>query len=431
MDMVTQVTEKINGVFSDEYLDKLADETGFIRRKRKIMARQFLEKIIVLTMSTPHVSLEDLVAEFESPDLKISKPAIHKKFNPKTVEFTQKVLQSLLEGVFNEHRMGLEILPKIHDVIIGDSSKIRLSDLLKTHFPDQRNSEAASVKIQAVMNVLDNQLKSLEITGAREPDQGYKKYLDYIQENDLWIGDLGYFSLSSFNKIVEKKAFFLSRYFRRTQLYDPISSEKINLRQVLAQSTEASLSFSVRLGSGGIICRCVAVRLSEKEYEKRLRNLKEKSRKDPREKLKREDVLNLWSILVTNLTEPLDPFLLWKLYMLRWQIELLFKMMKTFLNLRAVETANPYRSMVSIYASLMTMTLLTLVTMTLPDQEVSLYKACKWFTRHMGLFFEYIHDQKQLPVIWLREKISRFGRKEARKKRPSTRQILGWRAQYA
>lgn len=431
MDMITQVIEKINTTFNDDYLNKLAYETGFIRRKRKIMARLFLEKIISVFLSTPDASLEYFASAFADQNLIVSKPALHKKFNPQTVKFTEQILEFLLKDVFNKHPLGLKVLPEINNIIVGDSSIIRLSDALKGHFPAQRNAKSASIKIQAVMNVLDNQIKSLEITSAREPDQGYKKYLDYVQGNDLWIGDLGYFALASFKTICEKGAFFLSRYFRRTTLYDESGTKPINLRQQLTEAGEDQVELTVKLGSKGVVCRCIALRLSEKDYEKRLKNLKEKSRRSSRKSFKAGDVLNQWTILVTNLPQRLEATDLWKLYRLRWQIELLFKMMKTFLNLRAVKTVNSHRTMVSIHVSLMVMTLLTLVTMTIPDREVSLYKACRWFTRHIDSFLQSLGRQTETMIIGMREKIKRFCCKETRKKRLSTRQILAWETKYA
>src|ERR1700733_12264171 len=99
-----------------------------------------------------------------------------------------------------------------------------------------------------------------------------------------------------------------------------------------------------------------------------------------------------------------------------WDIELLFKLMKTFLHLRKVEQTNYYRAMISIYSSLIALILLIGITMTIHDQEISLYKACKIFIKHIEWFFEYPDDQKIRLIFRLREKICQFAGKEARKK---------------
>ena len=426
MDMVTQVMDKINDVFNDDYLNSLADETGFIRRKRKIMPRKFLENIVMATLAHPQSSLEDLAADFENEKESVTKQALHKKFNSNTLEFIQAVLESLLKEVLTTDKFSLKAMPCVNRLIVGDSSKVSLKQSLHTEFPGLRN-QGAALKIQSIMSLLDNQIKSLEITPATEPDQSYRKHWRFIQENDLWIGDLGYFALETFQHIIEKKAYFLSRYFRRTRLFKTSDSHALELRTLLKEASEDVVTIEVILGTKDIRCHCVAIRLNEKDYWQRVKRLQEKRRKDKRMKTEEEDnVLDRWSILVTNLPLPEDKNILWNLYILRWQIELLFKTMKSFLNLRKIEQGNRFRSMVSVYSSLIAVVLLTLITMTITHQEISLYKACRIFTKHIHLFFEYLRDQKKMAVSWFREKISRFAGKESRLNRPSTRQALGW-----
>jgi hypothetical protein len=424
MDMVTQVVNKINDIFNDDYLSKLAHETKFIQRKRKIMPRKFVENVVTTTLSHPKNSLEDLTGAFENEGFSISKQSLHEKMNEKAVEFFKKVLEALLENSFSANFVNLKAIPCINEVIIGDSSQVGLDISLKDQCPGSRN--LACVKIQAIMSAMNNQIKSLEIVPGTETDQGYRKHWPLIQKGNLWIGDLGYFVIDTFRYVMQQKAFFLSRYFRRAALLNPLNGEAIDLSQLLSNTLENTVELDVILGSEGIPCRCIAIRLSEKEYERRLKNLQERNRKDGKRKKRKIDVLDEWTILVSNLPHEVEANILWRLYILRWQIELLFKLMKTFLHLRKVEQTNYYRAMISIYSCLIVVVLLVLITITIHDQEISLYKACKLFIRYMGLFFDSPNHAKAGIVSWLREKICRFASKETRKKRASTRQSLGW-----
>ena len=99
MDIVTQIMQKVNDVFSDKNLEELAQETGVIKRKRKIEAKKFLVNILLLKLESPESSLEDLVYEFYKDNCVISKQALHKKFNGPAVLFVQKVLDRLLHNV--------------------------------------------------------------------------------------------------------------------------------------------------------------------------------------------------------------------------------------------------------------------------------------------------------------------------------------------
>ncbi len=320
MDMVTEVMNKINAIMNDDALIKIARETKFIQRERKIMPRRFIENMITTTLSHPKSSLEDLAAAFGSDNLSISKQALHQKIDVKAVEFTKKVVEALLEKSFSSDGVDLKAIPCIQEVIIGDSSQVGLDSSLKEQCPGSRN--IASVKIQAIMSAMNNQIKSLEIVPGTETDQGYRKHWQYIQKNHLWIGDLGYFALDTFRHVIAQEAFFLSRYFRRTRLLNPLSGEPIVLKELLSQTLENTVELEVILGTEGVSCRCIAMRLNEKDYQRRLKNLQEQNRKNGKKKKRKMDVLDQWTILVTNLPAEVEAHILWRLYMVRWQIEI-------------------------------------------------------------------------------------------------------------
>lgn len=423
MDMMAQVMKKVNAVFDEKYLDEIAREVGFVTRKRKIDPKEFLEKNILLRLESSNSSLEELAQEFTENGTSISKQALHKKINKTTVEFVKKILSNLQEHMLGEQRYSLASAPCVKNVQIIDSSEIRLNNQLKDLFPQVRN-QGAAVKLQALMDGFNNQIKLLDIRPSKEPDQAYKEHLFCVAPGDLVIADLGYFSTESFSNICAKEGYFLSRYLKSTHVYNPKTKEKINLRAVLSKAREKTMEFDIELGASKFPCRLVANKLPEDAYKKRLNGLKEKYRKDPRLKADSHDLLNQWTIFITNLPPTVEADILLQLYSLRWQIELLFKMMKTFLALRRIEDANQYRASLSLYVSLIAMTLLSLVVSTIVDEDISLYKAGKVFIKNGRRFFSFINDEKKHAVSWLSELLSRFALKESRKKRPSTKRLL-------
>ena len=422
MDIVAQVRVKVNEVFHEKNLHTLARETGFIVRKRKINPKAFLEKMIFLRLECPHSSLEDLVYEFYKSDMPLSKQALHKKFNPAGVDFVQKVLAQLLDHAMREQKISLGKLPGVHTVQVVDSSEIRLNNALKARCPQVRN-QGAAIKLQTLMDVVSHQVLSLETRPSQEPDQGYKAYLHHVQAGDLFITDLGYFCIDSFKEIHRKKGFFLSRYFKQTQVYDLNTDAPLDLRMTLSQVQGDTLDLPIALGASKFPCRLVAVKLTPEAYQKRVKNLKEKRRQDPRLKVNQGDRLNSWTIFVTNLPLSVEAEVFLRLYSLRWQIELLFKMMKTFLYLRKVDAVHPHRSAISVYVSLIAMTLLSLVATTVVEQEISLYKASKAFIKNIREFFHFINS-KRCAVSWFKGILCKFALKESRPKRPSTKLTL-------
>lgn len=430
MDMVAQVIQKVNDVFDKNYLETIARDTGFLKRKRKVDPKKFLENMLLLKLESPGNSLEDLAYEFNQHGCVISKQALHKKFNKPALEFIQTVLSKLLEHTFSHSATCLGSIPFIKNVQVIDSSEIRLHSALKNIFPQVRN-QGAAIKLQSLIDVVKHQVLSLEVRPSKEPDQGYKKHIRHVQTADLLIGDLGYFCVDTFSEIEAKKGFFLSRYFKKTNVYDMAHKELINLRGVLHQAREGKIELQIMLGASQFPCRLVGLKLTEDAYQKRLKTLEKKRRKDPRTKKNDDDLLNQWTLFVTNLPVSIEADILLKLYSLRWQIELFFKMMKTFLKLRAIDDVNEQRALISLHVLLIAIVLLSFVAMTIVDQEISLYKASKLFVKHVRDFMGYISNKKKCAISWLRELIGTFALKESRVNRPSTKLSLNRSPVYA
>ena len=169
-------------------------------------------------------------------------------------------------------------------------------------------------------------------------------------------------------------------------------------------------------------CRCVAVRLTEEAYEKRQAHLARERKRDPRRKENSDSVFNYWTIFVTNL--PLLGDELLQIYSLRWQIELLFKTMKTFLQIREIAFSNRYRALMSLYASLLAMVIACLTIASVTKEEISLYKAGKIFVSKIRNFITHFREKKWHAFLWLRKIFCRFALKELAGHRPSTRLIV-------
>lgn len=422
MDMVTQIIKKVNTVFSPDFLDGIARETKFIKRERVIKAKEFLTHHLFSELENGTSSLDDLLTEFDKSKLTITKQGLNKRYTQESCNFIQRILEELIQFSTDENKLVLKSIPFIKNILVTDSSTINLNKQLKGMFPGLRN-HGATLKLQAVMDAVNYQFHSLELRPSRENDQSYRNYLGCVEKDTLVINDLGYFCTDSFKEIQEKGAFFLFRYSKSTNLYHVTPQEdKFELSTCLEMTKKHRIELPVLLGKSKVRCRLVALRLPPKAYKQRLKNLEEKQRKDAHSKNK-SSIFDKWTIFVTNLTEPVDGDTLLTLYSLRWQIELFFKMAKTFLNLRKINHINSYRALISLYLSLIAITLLGLITMTITHKEVSLYKAGKILKANIRGFFDLILKQAD-PISWLAQKIKTRALKESRFNRPSTMRQL-------
>ena len=427
MDMIAEMSKKVNEVFDENFLEQLARESCFLQRKRKLLPQQFLISLMRQRIAAPKSSLEQLACEYEQNCSAISKQALHKKFNEAGTVFMRRILEELLTRLKQKPQVHFELLKFVRDVKIVDSSEIRLNSHLNKKFPQVRN-QGAALKIQALMSELNEAIYSLELRPSKEPDQSYKSASDKLQAGDLYLSDLGYFQIETFKKIADNQSYFLSRYFTKTHAYDAINGDRIELRSLLKEGSSKVIEQEILLGEEKFPCRLVAIRLPEEAYQKRLCTIVEKKRKDPRSKIVLDDVLHRWTLFVTNLPNEVEAKSVLEVYRLRWQIELLFKMMKTFLQIKKIESSNEYSAVMSIYVSLILVALLSMTAMTIVGTEISLYKASQLLIYHLKDLLEGIIHKKRNIFIWFREMLRKFALKERRKQRQSTKQRLYWRA---
>lgn len=416
------VSKKVNEVFDEKNLDDLARKSGVLKRKRIITPRALLENMIFLRLKNAAHSLEDLVLEFKQRGCEVSKIALRKKLL-KSAVFFQLILEGLFSQVFNTN-MVFKAISFIRSVKVIDSTEIGLSKKLKEEYPGNRN-RSSTAKLQALMDVVTTQILSLSIHKSNESDRKYKGHMEHIRSGDLLISDLGYFCIDTFKKIATQGGYFLSLLFKRVKIYNINTSKEINLRAKLSKTAETKLDINIKLGKVQFPCRLVAIKLDEVAYQQRLKNLAEKRRRDPRIKDNDNDVLNGWTIFITNLPVSVIPKYLLVLYSVRWQIELLFKGMKTFFSLRKIEKTNKTYVHVLLYISMIALTLLMLCILTIKNKEISLYKACKIFVKNINKFIGYLNNKTKCSISWMAGLLEEFALKETRSKRRSTKKLLG------
>lgn len=423
MSMIIELTQKVKTLFSEKHLDRLARATGLIKRKKKIVAKDFLCHHLCLGLNK-EATIADIAEEFlESSDILITKQAIHKKYTSNATDFMRNVLEELM-GITAQTESCLKAIPFVQRVKTVDSSNFKMNKELAEFFPGLRNQKAG-VKLQTVMDVVTHTLYSLDIRSARENDQSYKQYLDHLEERDLSINDLGYFCVDSFKAIQDKNAFFLSRFLKSTAIYSGKKDARLNFEKCLKNSKKNLIEKNIRLGAVRLPCRVVAIRLPSEAYQQRLKNLAEKNRKSGHKQKSRPSIFDEWTVFVTNLPSSVSSDTLLTLYSLRWQIELFFKAVKTCLNLRDISVHhNAHRVLIALYSSLIVAVLLTHCFLVRIDKEISLYKSAKKLVKHIKKFISLI-DSDRSPFDWISSKLSRIAIKETSPKRPTTKGQLG------
>ena len=290
---------------------------------------------------------------------------MHQRFTAAASAFLNKCLLFVLKQRLKYTApVQTELLRNFRHVLIVDSSSWSIDEKLRNVLPGSGGAASgANCKLQAAYEYRKGELAFLDVTSGILPDNRYTDHLpDLLDKNDLLLIDQGYFKLDTFRAIEAKGAFFLTRFLANTTLTDARSRAIIDLRKVLRKYTVNALEMQVLMGpkaGNGVPGRLVCLRVSEQVANERRRRLRKEAIKKGRTVSKHHLELCSWTLLVTNISESWLPFdMVRALYTLRWQIELLFKQLKSILRVHQSDTANEHRLRCELYGKLIMAVLL-------------------------------------------------------------------------
>ena len=288
----------------------------------------------------------------------------------------------------------------------------------------------ASLKVQLNFEFLHGNLEQIVFQPGKEPDQNFTAYLERVQPGSLNINDLGYFRLESLKTIdQEKEAYYLSRYLFGTGLSTP-AGEPIDLAQMLKNCAHQPFEKEVLLGSTEQLpCRLICIPLPQEVADRRRQKAKEKARRKGRPLSKAYLTLLGWVIFVTNVPQTmLSIEQVALLYRVRWQIELVFKLWKSYGGLKRIQGRRRERVLFELYAKMIgiILTIFLLAPLRMPqgawaNRELSAFKVREIFQRFaLELVCKLSLLSDLLAVLHkIFRRIERFGFKQKRKKQPN------------
>jgi len=213
-------------------------------------------------------------------------------------------------------------LLKVDGVLMIDSSIITLSVDAQRKFPGTGSGSKAGIKWHACFDLFSGQLKWFKLTASKVHDRKCFPDVKMIK-GKLIIFDLGYFDYRLIFELMRASAFFLCRLKTNSvvTIKEVVSGLSIDcVGKPLLSSCDLTTSkgnvieavIEKNIGKNNLNCRAIGFWNSdEKCYH--------------------------WYL--TNLF--ISASIIYSLYRLRWQIELIFKSCKNSLNADAIPSANP------------------------------------------------------------------------------------------
>jgi len=441
MSIFSSIAQAMQSVFNQE-ADELAIKTGFIKRQRKITGSNFIKTLLFAWFQPLCPSVEGLARAGFTHDLHISAQGLDKRFTKEAGEFVKSVLErSLSKAIKAENAVDIEILDRFPAIYVNDCSVIGLPDELKEIWKGTGGSygaNKAALKVDASLELKTGELQFGLLQGTHADNKSPIAECSY-EKGALRLQDLGYFNLARMNKQAQAGEYWLSRLQPGTHLFDE-QGHFIDLPRYLpnkAKEKTIQIELNATVGTKERLkARVLLWKLPEEAAARRRAKLKENARKHGRTPT--DDTLALcdWNLYITNVEQAklsLEECFL--LYSVRWQIELLFKLWKSYGKLGNSRSENPYRILCEVYLKLLVVLVQHWIVLTglwdIPQR--SLVKGTQMIREQSACLAKCMNDYDQL-VLLLEELAERFERGcslNRRKNKPNTADQLMNGYQYS
>lgn len=340
--MITSNPAQLKTILENLKVNNLASETGFaLRQARKINATSlitcFFQMMICgkFSLRLWAINLTRLTGSC------VSFQAVAKKLDYRQESFFHALFQkALMTKMQNSLSFRVNVmLQSFRRVILEDSTCFKLPKGLFDFFPGPRlpHGRMAGARLQLRIDLTRHNYEAIAVQSYCQNDANFADdILKTLQENDLIIRDLGYWSIPVFTQIIKLKAFFLSRLRLNIMVFCPLTLHHIDLVSFLKKKERLGIhqvDIPVLLSKQyRLPVRLVAIKLNDEQALKRRRMSKKQRHKDSRISAKANYLMS-WNLFVTNVESNVwDVQSVYNAYNLRWHIEMIFKCWKSNFN---------------------------------------------------------------------------------------------------
>jgi len=357
------LSRKFSEIYSEQHIEQVARESGFVKRQRKLTPVSFLDSLLFNKYDNKTVSLNDYSVDIQvRHNTTIKKQSIDERFNECSVEFIRTLLEEQLEKQVTKP-LATVCLERFSSVKIKDSTRFQLPASLKDKYPGSGGAASeAGMHIQFEFDIKSGRVNTLKATDAKRQDwTDALETVPDVEEGSLTIRDLGYFSPRVLLDIqTERKAYYISRLKPGIKIFTCMAGEFKELdlakeHQTLQLSNASWKEIDVYIGEKyKVPVRLLIELMPEDEIEKRMRKANREAEKKGRILSQRYRAYASLGLFITNVPkEWMEPQNIRTVYRLRWQIELRFKCWKSLCHVHNVKKMKLHRFETCLYACLL------------------------------------------------------------------------------
>ena len=304
-------------------------------------------------------------------------------------------------------------------ILIKDSTCFQLPASLQDKYPGSGGKDSgAAIRIQFEYDLLSGNIIQLRIDPFNHQDAANAtESIALIQPGDLVIRDLGYMHKKVLEIIDHQRAAsYVARLDPRINAYEKKANgafkriDFVKLRAQMKRENTPIIEKTVYLGAEKSHCtRLIVTLLPKKIEQQRLRKvIRARKRNGSKEPSRETKIRSQLTLMITNEhISVLAASHVYRVYMLRWQIELIFKTWKSMCGLASIKMVKPERIECYIIGKLILMFISWYIIWPSIGQAyrcykkvISYYKATRTVLNHTGkLATAIIHKNCSLKEI--------------------------------
>jgi IS4 transposase len=338
-------------LFPTALLTSLARATGAVERLRKVDPVDLFWTVVLGFGVGRERTLAGLRRAYEkSTGQRIEESSFYDRFTREFAAMLKQAVALAIEDTLGVGRALRGPLATFRDVLLTDSTVVRLHDLLAGAFPACRtNHTKAALKAHVVLSVRGEGNQSVKVTAERAHDGPIFCVGKWVRDR-LLLFDLGYFRYQLFACITRNGGYFLSRL--KAHANPTIVALNRRHRGRAVGLVGSRLRDVVQRLQREVLDVMVEVRFEHRRYAGRTRRATQRLRVVG----VRDASSGEYHLYVTNIPpEKLAAEDVSATYALRWQIELLFKELKRHYRLEDMPSAKRPVVEALLYAAILTL----------------------------------------------------------------------------
>lgn len=431
MTSVSQLCQTFQTVLTT-VADQAARATRFVQRESKLTGAKFAQTLVFGWWDNPDASYEQLAQTATGLGVPITAQGLDNRFTSAAAECLKQVLESAVQHAIVADPVMIPLFQRFNGVYVQDGTTITLPDALAHRWQGCGGSTTAgtgaALKAQVQFNLSDGQLTHLDLQHGRASDKTAPMQTAALPKGALRIADLGYFSIPVLAEYDRQGVFWLTRYQANLLLFEA-EGQPLDLLRLLPASEQTHLDCMVQVTAQRLTCRLVAVRVPAQVAEERRRKLRAEAKNDGRIPSARQLALCDWVIFLTNVPpERLSVSEVLVLARARWQIELLFKLWKSYGRVAESRSAKPDRILCEVYAKLLIMLMQHWVAITCGWQHPnrSWLKTAQTIRQHIITLASALGSEEQMTKVFhiIQTCLAKGARLNTRKTQPTLYQLL-------